>query len=53
MCANLDSDLYESYKTVLPYAYSNLVPGGYIHLDEYYSLKFQVPKIATDNFLKK
>ena len=53
MCANLDSDLYESYKAVLPYAYSNLVSGGYIHLDEYYSLKFPGAKIATDNFIKK
>lgn len=52
LCANLDSDLYDSYKTVLPFAYHNLVKGGYIHLDEYYSLKFPGAKIATDNFIK-
>jgi hypothetical protein len=53
MCVNLDSDLYESYKTVLPFAYENLIKGGYIHLDEYYSLKFPGAKIATDEFVKK
>ena len=53
MCVNLDSDLYESYKTVLPFAYENLIKGGYIHLDEYYSLKFPGAKIATDEFAKK
>ena len=26
---------------------------GYIHLDEYFSLKFAGPKIATDDFLAK
>jgi len=52
MCANLDSDLYDSYKIILPFAYHNLVKGGYIHLDEYYSLKFPGAKIATDNFIK-
>tara|TARA_B100001173_G_C15875477_1_gene499190 strand:- start:137 stop:895 length:759 start_codon:yes stop_codon:yes gene_type:complete len=53
MCVNLDSDLYTSYKVVLPYAFSNLVSGGYIHLDEYYSLKFPGAKIATDEFVKE
>ena len=53
MCVNLDSDLYESYKTILPFAYKNLIKGGYIHLDEYYSLKFPGAKIATDEFAKK
>ena len=52
MCKS-DSDLYESYKTVLPFAYQSLVKGGYIHLDEYYSLKFPGAKIATDQFVKK
>tara|TARA_B100000902_G_C27317227_1_gene922074 strand:+ start:3605 stop:4372 length:768 start_codon:yes stop_codon:yes gene_type:complete len=53
MCANIDSDLYESYETTLPYVYKYLSKGGYIHLDEYYSLKFPGAKIATDKFLKK
>ena len=53
MCANIDSDLYESYEVALPYVYKYLSKGGYIHLDEYYSLKFPGAKIACDNFLKE
>jgi hypothetical protein len=53
MCVNLDCDLYESYKTVLPFIYKNLIKGGYVHLDEYYSLKFPGAKIATDEFIEK
>lgn len=53
MCANIDSDLFESYEISLPYVYKYLSKGGYIHLDEYYSLKFPGAKIACDNFLKK
>jgi len=53
MCVNIDSDLYESYEAVLPYVYKYLLKGGYIHLDEYYSLKFPGAKIACDNFLKE
>lgn len=50
---NLDSDLYESYNLVLPLVYEKLSLGGYIHLDEYYSLKFPGCKIAVDEFCKK
>ena len=50
---NIDTDLYDTYKTILPYVYTNLTKKGYIFLDEYYSLKFPGPKIATDNFCKK
>lgn len=50
---NIDTDLYESYKKILPYVYSKLNQKGYIFLDEYYSLKFPGPKIATDEFCKK
>jgi len=53
MCANLDSDLFESYDITLPYIYKYLIKGGYIHLDEYYSLKFPGAKIASDEFMKK
>ena len=49
---NIDCDLYEGYKIILPYIYNNLSKGGYIFLDEYYSLKFPGAKIATDNFCK-
>ena len=34
------------------FIFNNLEEGGYIHLDEYYSLKYPGPKIATDKFLK-
>ena len=51
--ANIDCDLYEGYKITLPPLFNNLVNGGYIHLDEYYSLKYPGPKIATDEFLSK
>lgn len=49
---NIDCDLYESYKITLPYVWQNLSKGGFIHLDEYYSIKYPGAKIATDNFLK-
>lgn len=50
--ANIDCDLYASYKIVLPYVYDSLVQGGFIHLDEYYSLKFPGARIACDEFFK-
>jgi len=50
---NIDCDLYDGYKIILPFVYPALSKGGYIHLDEYYSLKFPGPKIAVDNFCKK
>lgn len=53
LCANIDSDLYESYEITLPFVYKHLSKGGYIHLDEYYSLKFPGAKIACDKFFKK
>jgi len=50
MAALLDSDLYLSYKTVLPFIWDRLVTAGYMFLDEYYSLKFPGARIATDEF---
>lgn len=50
MCALLDADLYESYKTALPFIWKKLTNKGLVFLDEYYSLKFPGPRIATDNF---
>lgn len=50
-CAALiDCDLYESYVTSLPFVWQRLAFGGYMFLDEYYSLKFPGARIATDNF---
>ena len=50
--ALIDCDLYTSYKISLPFIWSKLNQGGYIYLDEYYSLKFPGARIATDEFLK-
>ncbi len=49
--ANIDCDLYAGYKICLPPIFKYLEMGGYVHLDEYYSLKYPGPKIATDEFL--
>ncbi len=48
----LDSDLYHSYNIVLTNIYPKLVSKGYIHLDEYYSIKFPGCKISVDKFCK-
>lgn len=50
MAALLDCDLYESYRAALPFVWERLAPGGYVFLDEYYSLKFPGARIATDEF---
>lgn len=47
---NFDCDLYDRYKIVLPYVFERLVNKGYVHLDEYYSLKFPGARIACDEF---
>ena len=52
MAALLDCDLYLSYKTALPFLWERLVQGGYIFLDEYYSLKYPGPRIAVDEFFE-
>ena len=51
--ANLDCDLYDGYEVSLPYIWDSLVKGGYVHLDEYYSLKFPGAKQACDIFFKE
>ena len=48
----LDSDLFDSYELTLPHLWRSLTPGGYIYLDEYYSLKFPGPRFAVDEFAK-
>lgn len=50
MAVFVDADLYLSYKTCLPFAWQFLEKGGYISLDEYYSLTFPGARIATDEF---
>lgn len=49
----LDSDLYLSYAKTLPVIWDSLSVGGYIYLDEYYSLKFPGPRIAVNDFVSK
>lgn len=51
--ANIDCDLYEGYKTCLPALYKHLSVNGFIHLDEYYSLKYPGARIACEEFCKE
>ena len=51
--ANIDCDLYDSYRICLPLIYEYLFEGGHVHLDEYYSMKFPGAKIACDNFFEE
>jgi len=48
--ALIDCDLYQGYRTALSFCWPRLEPGGMIFLDEYFSLKFPGPRIATDEF---
>lgn len=50
---HIDCDLYESYLECLNFQFKNVVNGGIIVLDEYYSLKYPGPRIAVDEFIKK
>ena len=51
--ANIDCDLYQGYLDCLPFLCDNLSQGGYIHLDEYHSLKYPGPRIAVDQYLSR
>ena len=46
----IDCDLYQGYKDSLPFVFKKLNKGGFMYLDEYYSLKFPGARIATDEF---
>lgn len=48
----LDSDLFKSYANTLPVLWNQLSPGGFIYLDEYYSLKFPGPRLAVNKFMQ-
>ena len=50
LAASLDCDLAEGYSTVLPQIWPHMVSGGYVHLDEYYSIKFPGARLAVDAF---
>lgn len=49
---NIDCDLYEGYLDALNFIEPRIVTDGFVHLDEYYSLKFPGAKLAVDEFLK-
>jgi hypothetical protein len=51
--ANIDCDLYQGYKICLPYIWDNLSTSGYVHLDEYFSLKFPGARIACNQFFSE
>jgi hypothetical protein len=48
----LDCDLYDSYVISLNFIWPQLIRGGVLYADEYYSLKFPGARIAIDNFVK-
>ena len=50
MSVLMDCDLYESHKISLPFVWDRMISGGYLFLDEYYSLKFPGARIATNEF---
>lgn len=50
--AFLDCDLHDSYTTSLNFLWPQLIKGGVLYADEYYSLKFPGARIAVDNFMK-
>lgn len=47
----LDADLYAPYKATLSACWDKLSVGGVVFLDEYFSLKFPGPRIATNEFV--
>jgi hypothetical protein len=49
--ALLDCDLYAGHVAALPFVWDRLAVGGYVFLDEYYSLKFPGARLAIDAFL--
>ena len=49
--ANIDCDLYQGYSDCLDFISADLVVNGYVHLDEFYSLKYPGARIAVDEFL--
>lgn len=52
MAAVIDCDLYQSYLDTFKFVWPRLQKGGFIHLDEYFSLKFPGGRLATDEFFK-
>lgn len=51
MSAVIDCDLYKSYLESLNFIWPKLSRGGFIHLDEFYSLKYPGARRATLEFI--
>ena len=49
---HIDCDLYESYLECLGKLYNNIVSGGCVIFDEYYSYKYPGARIAVNKFFK-
>ena len=49
----IDSDLYLGYTSPLAFFQKHLIVGGFVYLDEYFSLKFPGARIACDEFLER
>ena len=49
---HIDSDLYESYLTCLNNLYENIIDGGIIIFDEYYSHKYPGARVAVNEFFE-
>lgn len=53
LCAALlDCDLFHAYRHALPFAYKLANTDAMLYLDEYHSLKFPGPRLATHQFFK-
>ena len=50
--AFLGCDLHDSYTTSLNFLWPQIVKGGVLYADEYYSLKFPGARVAVDNFME-
>lgn len=51
-CVILDCDLYKSYLVSLEFFYPLLISNGVFILDEYYSDKYPLARLAVDEFCK-
>ena len=49
---HLDGDLYHSYLTCLKNLYDNVIVGGVVIFDEYYSHKYPGARVAVNEFFK-
>ena len=53
MAAVIDCDLYQSYIDSLNFIWPKLIQEGFVHLDEFYSLKYPGARRASLEFIEK